>query len=182
VEFDPDDFLSTVDLTSEHKILDLKDRIEASVIIWNRKVHNKDGKSSWGSAVSQEKREQFEERAQTLLLIIKHRFPGIPQSTLDIAKIQENRVSIWLALCVFLVSLVAKIPCRSCVLTRTHITMFQLLLGRRVRAAGELLQGAGERGVQRHVPDRGSHPGGQPREGEGQEGRAATGGRRRRAP
>ena len=93
VEFDPDDFLSTVDLTSEHKILDLKDRIEASVIIWNRKVHNKDGKSSWGSAVSQEKREQFEERAQTLLLIIKHRFPGIPQSTLDIAKIQENRVS-----------------------------------------------------------------------------------------
>ncbi|KAF8663769.1 hypothetical protein HU200_055095 [Digitaria exilis] len=91
VEFDPDDFLSTVDLTSEHKILDLKDRIEASVIIWNRKVHNKDGKSSWGSAVSQEKREQFEERAQTLLLIIKHRFPGIPQSTLDIAKIQENR-------------------------------------------------------------------------------------------
>lgn len=93
VEFDPDDFLSTVDLTSEHKILDLKDRIEASVIIWNRKVHNKDSKSSWGSAVSQEKREQFEERAQTLLLIIKHRFPGIPQSTLDIAKIQENRVS-----------------------------------------------------------------------------------------
>ncbi|KAF8766262.1 hypothetical protein HU200_007775 [Digitaria exilis] len=91
VEFDPDDFLSTLDLTSEHKILDLKDRIEASVIIWNRKVHNKDGKSSWGSAVSQEKREQFEERAQTLLLIIKHRFPGIPQSTLDIAKIQENR-------------------------------------------------------------------------------------------
>jgi len=94
VEFDPDDFLSTVDLTSEHKILDLKDRIEASVIIWNRKVHNKDGKSAWGSAVSQEKREQFEERAQTLLLIIKHRFPGIPQSTLDIAKIQENRVSL----------------------------------------------------------------------------------------
>jgi hypothetical protein len=46
VEFDPDDFLSTMDLTSEHKILDLKDRIEASVIIWNMKVHNKDGKSS----------------------------------------------------------------------------------------------------------------------------------------
>uniref|UniRef100_A0A0A9GRQ5 PRONE domain-containing protein n=1 Tax=Arundo donax TaxID=35708 RepID=A0A0A9GRQ5_ARUDO len=91
VEFDPDVFLSTVGLTSEHKILDLKDRIEASVIIWNRKVHNKDGKSAWGSAVSQEKREQFEERAQTLLLIIKHRFPGIPQSTLDTAKIQENR-------------------------------------------------------------------------------------------
>jgi hypothetical protein len=34
--------------------------------------------------------------------------------------------------------------------------------GRRVCAAGELLQGPGEPGVQRHVPDRGRHPGRQP--------------------
>nr|CAD1823645.1 unnamed protein product [Ananas comosus var. bracteatus] len=38
-----------------------------------------------------EKREQFEERAETILLIIKHRFPGIPQSSLDISKIQYNK-------------------------------------------------------------------------------------------
>jgi hypothetical protein len=160
VEFDPEVFLSTVDLTSEHKILDLKDRIEASVIIWNRKVHNKDGKSAWGSAVSQEKREQFEERAQTLLLIIKHRYPGIPQSTLDIAKIQENRVSdISVVRADFLSNSACTNNCR---------------LGRWVRTPGELLQGSGERSVQRHVADRGSDHRRQPRQGEGQEERAGA--------
>lgn len=54
---------------------------------------NKDGKSTWGSGVSMEKRELFEERAETILLLLKHRFPGLPQSTLDISKIQFNRVS-----------------------------------------------------------------------------------------
>ncbi|GAU10994.1 hypothetical protein TSUD_112870 [Trifolium subterraneum] len=48
--FDPDQFLSTVDLSSEHKILDLKNRIEASIIIWKRKMNQKDSKSGWGSA------------------------------------------------------------------------------------------------------------------------------------
>ncbi|KAJ8560061.1 hypothetical protein K7X08_004119 [Anisodus acutangulus] len=89
--FDPDYFFTTMDMSSEHKILDLKDRIEASVVIWRRKMNAKDGKSSWGIAVSFEKREIFEERAEVILLIIKQRFPGIPQSTLDISKIQYNR-------------------------------------------------------------------------------------------
>ncbi|KAF5739152.1 hypothetical protein HS088_TW12G00352 [Tripterygium wilfordii] len=89
--FDPDQFLSTMDLSSEHKILDLKKRIEASIVIWKRKMNQKDGKSAWGSAVSLEKRELFEERAETILLLIKQWFPGIPQSSLDISKIQYNR-------------------------------------------------------------------------------------------
>ncbi|KAK6125082.1 hypothetical protein DH2020_041198 [Rehmannia glutinosa] len=89
--FDPDFLLSTLDLSSEHKILDLKNRIEASVVIWKRKMHAKDSKSSWGSGVSSEKRELFGDRAETFLLILKHRFPGIPQSELDISKIQYNK-------------------------------------------------------------------------------------------
>ncbi|KAE9585872.1 hypothetical protein Lal_00009794 [Lupinus albus] len=89
--FDPDQFLSTMDLSSEHKILDLKNRIEASIVIWKRKMNQKDSKSAWGSGVSLEKRELFEERAETILLLLKHRFPGIPQSALDISKIQFNR-------------------------------------------------------------------------------------------
>ncbi|KAJ0986046.1 hypothetical protein J5N97_004402 [Dioscorea zingiberensis] len=89
--FDPEEFLSSIDLSSEHKILDLKNKIEASVVIWKRKMHNKDCKSPWGSAVSMEKREQFEDRAETILLMLKHRFPGIPQSSLDISKIQYNK-------------------------------------------------------------------------------------------
>ncbi|KAL3655513.1 hypothetical protein CASFOL_001299 [Castilleja foliolosa] len=89
--FDPEYFLSNVDLSSEHKIVDLKNRIEASVVIWKRKMNAKDTKSSWSSAVSMEKREIFEDRAETILLILKHRFPGLPQSDLDISKIQCNR-------------------------------------------------------------------------------------------
>ncbi|KAJ4950351.1 hypothetical protein NE237_027183 [Protea cynaroides] len=89
--FDPEQFLNSMDLSSEHKILDLKNRIEASIVIWKRKMNNKDGKSSWGSAVSIEKRELFEERAESILVLIKQRFPGIPQSALDISKIQYNR-------------------------------------------------------------------------------------------
>lgn len=53
---------------------------------------NKDGKSGWGSGVSLEKREQFEDRAETILLILKHRYPGTPQSALDVSKIENNRV------------------------------------------------------------------------------------------
>ncbi|KAG9131318.1 hypothetical protein Leryth_006162 [Lithospermum erythrorhizon] len=37
------------------------------------------------------KRELFEERAETILLILKQRFPGLPQSQLDGSKIQFNR-------------------------------------------------------------------------------------------
>lgn len=86
-----------MDLNSEHKILDLKNKIEASIVIWRRKMNAKDGKSSWSSGVSGvslEKREIFEERAETILSIIKHQFPGIPQSHLDISKIQYNRASL----------------------------------------------------------------------------------------
>ncbi|KAK8568672.1 hypothetical protein V6N13_106569 [Hibiscus sabdariffa] len=89
--FDPPLFLSTMDLSTEHRVLDLKNRIEASMIIWKRKMHQKDGRSSWGSSVSLEKRELFEERVEVVLHLIKHRFPGLPQSALDVSKIQENK-------------------------------------------------------------------------------------------
>ncbi|XP_074571049.1 rho guanine nucleotide exchange factor 8-like [Curcuma longa] len=89
--FVPEEFLETMDLSTEHKILDLKNRIEASVVIWKRKMHDKEGKPSWASAVSLEKRERFEERAEIILILIKQRFPGIPQSVLDISKIQYNK-------------------------------------------------------------------------------------------
>ncbi|CAH1425527.1 unnamed protein product [Lactuca virosa] len=89
--FDPDHFLSSMDLTIDHKIVDLKNRFEASVVIWKRKMSAKDGRSSWGSGVSLEKREQFGDRAETILLILKQRYPGIPQSILEISKIEHNR-------------------------------------------------------------------------------------------
>ncbi|XVF34851.1 hypothetical protein REPUB_Repub18cG0094100 [Reevesia pubescens] len=89
--FDCAQFLSTMDLSTEHKVLDLKNKIEASIVIWRRKMNQKDGRSSWGSGVSLEKRELFEERAETILFLLKQHFPGLPQSSLEISKIQDNR-------------------------------------------------------------------------------------------
>jgi hypothetical protein len=83
-----------MDLSSEHKILDLKNKFEASVVIWQRKIVQIDNKSSspWSTNLSMDKRQQLEERAATILQLIKQEFPGISQSTLDISKIQFNRV------------------------------------------------------------------------------------------
>ncbi|GJM89726.1 hypothetical protein PR202_ga05941 [Eleusine coracana subsp. coracana] len=89
--FDPEELLGAVDMSEEHNIVDLKNRIEASVVIWQKKMTHKDSKLSWGHGVSHEKRVTFEGRAENVLLLIKHRFPGIAQSTLDISKIQDNR-------------------------------------------------------------------------------------------
>ncbi|GJN15202.1 hypothetical protein PR202_gb02096 [Eleusine coracana subsp. coracana] len=89
--FDPEELLGAVDLSEEHNIVDLKNRIEASVVIWQKKMTHKDSKLSWGHGVSHEKRITFEGRAENVLLLIKHRFPGIAQSSLDISKIQDNR-------------------------------------------------------------------------------------------
>lgn len=88
--FDAQQLLSTLDLTTDQKILDLKNRIEASSVIWKRKMHNKDGKSSW-AGVSPEKREQFEFRAETILANIRQKYPGINQSLLDTSKIKHNQ-------------------------------------------------------------------------------------------
>ena len=90
--FDPQQFLSTLDLSSENKVVDIKNRIEASIVIWKRKMNQKEAKPSWGFNVSAEKREMFEERLRTILLLLKHQFPGLPQSSLDITKIQYNKV------------------------------------------------------------------------------------------
>ncbi|KAF0928296.1 hypothetical protein E2562_039407 [Oryza meyeriana var. granulata] len=89
--FDPEELLGSVDLSAEHNIVDLKNRIEGSVVIWQRKMAHKEGKLAWGHGVKFEKRERFEARAENVLLLIKHRFPGIAQSALDISKIQYNR-------------------------------------------------------------------------------------------
>ncbi|XP_018435424.1 rop guanine nucleotide exchange factor 13-like [Raphanus sativus] len=91
--FDAEQFLLEMDLSSEHKILELKNKIEASVVIWKRKIVQKDNKSSspFSTNLSMEKRQLLEERAGTILFLLKQVFPVISQSTLDISKIQFNK-------------------------------------------------------------------------------------------
>ena len=78
-----------MDMSSDQNVLDLKNRLEASIVIWKRKMNQKDSKSSW---ISAERRELFEERVEIILLLLEQRFPGLPQSFLEISKIEHNRV------------------------------------------------------------------------------------------
>ncbi|CAH8353746.1 unnamed protein product [Eruca vesicaria subsp. sativa] len=92
--FDAEQFLLEMDLSSEHKILELKNKIEASVVIWKRKIVQKDNNKSsspFSITLSMEKRQLLEERAGTILFLLKQVYPGISQSTLDISKIQFNK-------------------------------------------------------------------------------------------
>ncbi|KAH9305437.1 hypothetical protein KI387_009841, partial [Taxus chinensis] len=92
-QFSPEALLSSLDASSEHSILDIMNRVEASIAVWKRKI-SKDSKnsgiSSWGGSTN-EKKELFGERAESLLLLLKLRFRGLPQTALDMSKIQYNK-------------------------------------------------------------------------------------------
>ncbi|KAH7438110.1 hypothetical protein KP509_04G001800 [Ceratopteris richardii] len=103
--FSPDIIIATQNFGHEHDVLELVNSVEAAVHIWRRKIQTrqlltmKDGKavskSSWGlskeAAVDPEKREMLAEKAKSILLLLRHKFPGLPQTILDIHKIQYNK-------------------------------------------------------------------------------------------
>jgi hypothetical protein len=100
-KFSAAQFLSTLDLSNEHSKLEIADRLETALLIWHQKIQTKQlnpaSKSSWGMmkdfVADENKREQVADRAESLLLCLKQRFPGLTQTALDMNKIQYNRVS-----------------------------------------------------------------------------------------
>lgn len=105
--FSPDALIASLSSTHEHNVLELVNRVEAAMHIWRRKLqvrhtqaHGKDGransKGSWGltkdgGATDLEKRELLSERAESLLMLLRQKFPGLPQTILDMNKIQYNK-------------------------------------------------------------------------------------------
>ncbi|CAL0329345.1 unnamed protein product [Lupinus luteus] len=100
-QFSPECLLDCLDLSSEHHTLDVANRIEAAVHVWRLKDSKKHSNSvkarrSWGGKVkglvaNNERNHFLSQRAETLLQSLKHRFPGLPQTALDMAKIQYNK-------------------------------------------------------------------------------------------
>ncbi|GAV86609.1 PRONE domain-containing protein, partial [Cephalotus follicularis] len=101
-QFSPDCLLDCLDLSSEHQTLEITNRIEAAVHVWKqkdqkkRKNHKKVKHSSWGGKVKglvadAEKNHFLAQRAETLLQNLRLRFPGLPQTALDMNKIQYNK-------------------------------------------------------------------------------------------
>ncbi|XP_052175046.1 rop guanine nucleotide exchange factor 7-like [Diospyros lotus] len=102
-QFYPECLLDCLDLSSEHQALEIANRVEASIYLWHRRTNPKPSngtsrttsKSSWEMVkelvIDTEKREMLAERAESLLLSLKQRFPGLPQTSLDMSKIQYNK-------------------------------------------------------------------------------------------
>ncbi|XP_010555199.1 PREDICTED: rop guanine nucleotide exchange factor 1 [Tarenaya hassleriana] len=101
-QFSPECLLDCLDLSSEHQTLEVANRVEAAVHIWKwrnerrHKKHAKPKQSSWRGKVrgfvnDADKNDCLSQRAETLLQSLRHRFPGLPQTTLDMNKIQYNK-------------------------------------------------------------------------------------------
>lgn len=101
-KFSPECLLDCLDFASEHQALDIANRVEASIHIWRRRTTvskpTNNTRPSWGIVkemiIDADKRELLAGRAETLLLCLKQRFPGLTQTTLDVSKIQFNKVRI----------------------------------------------------------------------------------------
>ncbi|GMI71377.1 hypothetical protein HRI_000807000 [Hibiscus trionum] len=100
--FTPECLLDCLDLSSEHQAIEISNRVEASIYLWRKKSNSKpvgttrsSSKSSWDLVkdlmIDADKREMLADRAESLLICLKQRFPGLPQTTLDMSKIQYNK-------------------------------------------------------------------------------------------
>ncbi|KAG0544704.1 hypothetical protein BDA96_02G299100 [Sorghum bicolor] len=100
-QFSPECLLDCLDLSSEHHTLEVANRIEAAIHVWKLKGQKKStpqtkSKKTWGGKVKglvgdKEKSHTLSERADGLLQSLRLRYPGLPQTSLDMNKIQYNK-------------------------------------------------------------------------------------------
>lgn len=92
--------LVSLNLKNEHSVLDTMNRLEGAIYAWKRRISEETKKRAsarqpWyfsrdnGSEVGKIKAGL--DRAQTLLQILKKRFPNLPQSFIDATKVQYNK-------------------------------------------------------------------------------------------
>ncbi|KAF5737199.1 rop guanine nucleotide exchange factor 7 [Tripterygium wilfordii] len=102
-QFSPECLLDCLDLSSEHQAIEIANRAEASIYVWRKRSNSKpantttrsSSRSSWELVkdlmIDVDKRELLADRAESLLLCLKQQFPGLPQTALDMSKIQCNK-------------------------------------------------------------------------------------------
>lgn len=104
--FSPEHLVSTLHFGDEHGILELANRLEAAVVGWRRKsgakslapmsLHgNKLNNTTWNKVKhfvgDVDRRTILADRAESVLVRLKQRVPGMAQTVLDANKIQFNR-------------------------------------------------------------------------------------------
>ncbi|MFS7928819.1 putative PRONE domain, Rop guanine nucleotide exchange factor [Helianthus anomalus] len=92
-QFSSECLLDCLDLSSEHVALEIANRVEAAIYMWRRKPPP--AKTSWDMVkdlmADAHKRDLLADRAEGLLICLKHRFPCLTQTSLDTTKIQCNK-------------------------------------------------------------------------------------------
>lgn len=103
-----EEMLKSLDLKSEHIVLETINRLEAAIFSWKERITEQvTGKSpvrnSWsfvkGPLSEVDKMELLLDRAETLLQLLKIRYPNLPPTFLDAAKVQYGKVN-FVVLCI----------------------------------------------------------------------------------
>jgi hypothetical protein len=87
--FSPDALIPSLDPSQEHNIVELVNRVDAAVRIWQKKLDHQG--NDGGQSTSKPHQELQLNNAQNLLMLMKHKFPGLSQTQLDMHKIQYNK-------------------------------------------------------------------------------------------
>lgn len=97
-------------MSSEHQAIEIANRVEVAMYAWRKGMGSKptnnslrsSAKSSWEMlkelVIDADKSELFAERAESVLYCLKQQFPNLPQTNLDMSKIQHNKVSLSLSI------------------------------------------------------------------------------------
>lgn len=98
-----EDMLKSLNLKSEHAVLETVNKLEAAILSWKERIAEHaggkhQGRSTWSSfvkdpALEVDKQKLLLDRAETLLQLIKIRHPNLPQTFVDAAKVQYGKVS-----------------------------------------------------------------------------------------
>ncbi|KAH8948413.1 hypothetical protein BDL97_11G092600 [Sphagnum fallax] len=104
--FSTEVFLSKLDTSDEHNILDVANRLETAILVWGQQTRLRNArlwakekkfnaKSSWGKmrefVGDVDRRLLLADRVERVLAGLKQQVPGLPQTSLDTNKILFNR-------------------------------------------------------------------------------------------
>lgn len=93
----------SLSLKTEHSVLETINRLEGAVFAWNRRIleeksKRSPGRHSWNfkkdSSSELAKMSMCIERVETLVQLLKFRFPNLPPTFIDVLKVQYNVVSL----------------------------------------------------------------------------------------
>lgn len=94
------EILLSLNLKNEHKVLETVNRLEGAVFAWKQRMSEETSKRSpmrYPWYLVRDDRSELEkvaaclERAEALLQLLKIRFPNLPQSFIDVTKVQYNK-------------------------------------------------------------------------------------------